>query len=87
MTKEAFILASVCLGVACSHQSEPKTPPSNQEPQMTPASGDEPVGRDYPSPAPQPPDDEYEDDEEGLDYSVPPSDVGPYRDDTEAPPP
>jgi hypothetical protein len=57
---------------------------------MTPASGDEPVGRDYTSPPPQPAEgeDEYDEDEdEGLDYSVPPSDVGPYRDDVEAPPP
>jgi hypothetical protein len=88
MKKEAFILVSACLGMACSHQNEPNTPAASQEQQMTPASGDEPIEREYPPPPPPPVVDDQDDtDEEGLDYTTPPSDPGEYRDSPEAPPP
>jgi hypothetical protein len=88
MLKAAILIVGALTSAACAERAkEPETPkqPDAREPQMAPASGDEPIEREYPPPPPPVINDQ--DDNEGLDYDTPPSDPGEYRDNPEAPPP
>jgi hypothetical protein len=90
MFKATILIVGALAGVACAEQTkEPETPkqPAAGEQQMTPASGDQPIEREYPPPPP-PVINDQEPEDEGFDYTTtPPSDNGEYRDDVEAPPP